>query len=180
MRSQSKADKIKEIFPKYGKDQLDFAIVEDIAQPDAFKDAVVSNPPFEAVIHTASPFHFNVKDIQKVGNRPRLKFKFNMMQDLLDPAVKGTTEILQAIKKSAPSVKRVVITSSFAAVRDVSKGDWPEHTYTEAEWNPMTVEQALSNPASGYTGKSTATLRFVAYRYSSQGMGATQMSNRKF
>ena len=68
MRDQSKADKIKGIFPSYGKDQLDFAIVKDIAQPDAFKDAVVSNPPLEAVIHTASPFQFNVKDIQKVGN----------------------------------------------------------------------------------------------------------------
>lgn len=36
----------------------------------AFDKAVVSDPPFEAVIHTASPFHFNVTDTKK---------------DLLDP-----------------------------------------------------------------------------------------------
>lgn len=54
---------------------------------------MVSDPPFEAVIHTASPFHFNVTDIKK---------------DLLDPAVIGTTGILHAIKKNAPTVKRVV------------------------------------------------------------------------
>lgn len=37
------------------------------------------------------------------------------------PAIIGTTGILRAIKKSAPTVKRVVITSSFAAVIDRSK-----------------------------------------------------------
>lgn len=71
VRSQAKADKIKEAHPKATKDQLDFAIVEDIAQPNAFNEAVKSNPPFEAVIHTASPFHFNAKDIQKVGEYTR-------------------------------------------------------------------------------------------------------------
>lgn len=37
------------------KDKLDFAIVKDIAQKGAFDEAVKSDPPFEAVIHTASP-----------------------------------------------------------------------------------------------------------------------------
>ena len=36
-------------------------------------------------------------------------------------AVIGTTGILKAIKKSAPTVKRVVITSSFAAILDQTK-----------------------------------------------------------
>lgn len=72
VRSQGKADQIKAVFSKYDESQLDFAIVEDIAQPSAFKDAVVSTPPFEAVIHTASPFTFNVKDIQKVRNTSRV------------------------------------------------------------------------------------------------------------
>jgi len=66
VRSQEKANKIKDAHAKYGQDKLDFAIVEDIAQEGAFDKAVVSNPPFEAVIHTASPFHFNVTDVQKV------------------------------------------------------------------------------------------------------------------
>jgi len=66
VRSQEKADKIKKAHSSYGSDKLDFAIVEDIAQENAFDEAVVSDPPFEAVIHTASPFHFNVTDVQKV------------------------------------------------------------------------------------------------------------------
>lgn len=93
VRSQAKADKIKEAHPKASKDELDFVIIEDIAKPGAFDEAIKSDPPFEAVIHTASPFHFNATDIQK---------------ELLDPAVIGTTSILQSIKKSAPTVKRVV------------------------------------------------------------------------
>lgn len=140
VRSQEKANKIKEAHSGVGKDKLDFAIVEDIAQPNAFDEAVKSDPPFEAVLHTASPFHFKVTDVQK---------------ELLDPAVIGTTGILKSIKKSAPSVKRVVITSSFAAIVNPSKGDWPEHTYSEKDWNPVTHEQALENPGTGYRGSKT-------------------------
>ncbi|KAJ9138809.1 Methylglyoxal reductase (NADPH-dependent) gre2 [Pleurostoma richardsiae] len=136
VRSQSKAAKIKEAHPSYGKDKLDFAIVPDIAVEGAFDEAVKSDPPFEAVIHTASPFHYNVKDVQK---------------ELLDPAIIGTTGILKSIKKSAPTVKKVVITSSFAAIGNRAKGNWPEHTYSEADWNPMTHEQALENAGYGYT-----------------------------
>ena len=40
---------------------------------------------------------------------------------MLDPAVIGTTGILKAIKARAPTVKRVVVTSSFAAILDSAK-----------------------------------------------------------
>jgi nucleoside-diphosphate-sugar epimerase len=78
--------------------------VPDIAAPRAFDHAFESaDPPFDTAIHTVSPFAF--------GN-----VSSNM--ELLDPAIKGTTEILKATKAQAPEVKRVIITSSFAAVRD--------------------------------------------------------------
>lgn len=140
VRSQEKAKKIAENHPNVGKDKLDFAIVEDIAKENAFDEAVKSDPPFEAVIHTASPFHFNTEDAQK---------------DLLDPAIIGTTGILKSIKKSAPSVKRVVITSSFASIVNGNKGTWPEKTYTEADWNPITKEEAVQNAANGYRASKT-------------------------
>ena len=31
----------------------------------AFDQAVISEPSFEAVIHTASPYHFNATDVKK-------------------------------------------------------------------------------------------------------------------
>lgn len=150
VRSQAKADAIKQSYPDIGADKLSFAIVPDVAQSDAFTDAVKFDPPFEAVIHTASPFHFNVTDIKA---------------DLLDPAINGTTGILRAIKQNAPSVKRVVITSSFGSMMDVSKGLWPGHTYDESDWNPITMEQALQNPGAGYSGKLTSIVSHALYMW---------------
>lgn len=72
--------------------RLTFAIVQDVSEPDAFDEVVKWDPPFEAVIHTASPFHFNIEG----------------PKDFLDPAVKGTAGLLNAIEKGAPKVKRVV------------------------------------------------------------------------
>lgn len=102
VRSQGKAEKIKEAYPDTPKDKLDFAFVEDIAKEGAFDEAVKSDPPFEVVIHTASPFHFNVTDVKK---------------DMLDPAIIGTTGILKVIKKSAPTVKRVVRTHNLVSAK---------------------------------------------------------------
>ncbi|KAF2500757.1 dihydroflavonol-4-reductase [Lophium mytilinum] len=140
VRSQDKIDRIKKIYPDVGKDKLDFVIVPDIAVEGAFNEAVVSTPPFEAVLHTASPFHFNVTDIQK---------------QLIDPAVIGTTGILRAIKKNAPTIKHVVITSSFAAIVNPEKMAWPGHTYSEADWNPMTLEDIKGSVPLGYRASKT-------------------------
>lgn len=71
---------------------MKFAVVADVSQPDAFDDVVKLDPPLDAVIHTASPFHFNMED----------------PKDFLDPAIKGTVSLLNAIKKGAPTVRRVV------------------------------------------------------------------------
>jgi nucleoside-diphosphate-sugar epimerase len=88
----------------------------------------------------ALQFHFNVTDTKK---------------DLLDPAILGTTGVLKAIKKNAPTVKHVVITSSFASILDASKGNYPGHTYSEKDWNPITLEEADLNPAYGYRASKT-------------------------
>ncbi|KAI4176357.1 MAG: hypothetical protein LQ343_001096 [Gyalolechia ehrenbergii] len=140
VRSEAKARMLKDTFPNYGKDKLDFVYVADIAQEGAFDEAVKSDPPFEWLFHTASPFHYNVTDSKK---------------DFLDPAILGTTGILKAIKKSAPSVRRVVITSSFAAIFSRKRGTTPDHTYSEKDWNPITLEEAIQDPLSGYRASKT-------------------------
>lgn len=60
----------------------------------------------------------------------------------MDPAIKGTTGILKAIKNFAPSVKRVVITSSFAAIVN---GNQHPKLYNEKVWNPITWEEGLDH-----------------------------------
>jgi nucleoside-diphosphate-sugar epimerase len=126
VRSESKAESTAAVFPSF-KSQLSFVVVPDIAAPGAFDEPVKG---VDGVIHTASPFVLQVKDNKR---------------DLLDPAINGTLNILQAIQKHAPTVKRLVVTSSFASILDLSKGNRPGYTYTEEDWNPATYEEALKS-----------------------------------
>nr|KAK5442247.1 Glycine-rich RNA-binding protein 2, mitochondrial [Exophiala xenobiotica] len=137
VRSDDKGQKILSNHPGTPSSKLSYVIVKDIAQETAFDEAVKSDPPFDAVLHTASPFHFSVTDPKK---------------DLLDPAIIGTTGILKAVKKSAPSVKRVVITSSFASI--INANSHPK-TYSEEHWNPITEEEAVQNPGNAYRASKT-------------------------
>lgn len=99
----------------------------------------------------------------------------DVQKDLIDPAVIGTTGILKAIAKSAPGVKRVVVTSSFAAILSETKLQDPATTFTEASWNPITLEDVTgtTTPTTGYRASKTLAERaawdFVA---DPQGSGA--------
>lgn len=130
VRSQAKADKVRKAFPEYN-EKLSCAIVPDIAAPNAFDNVVYD---VIGVIHTASPFDLHVE---------------NNERDLLRPAIDGTRNILQSIQKSFPLVNRVVLTSSFTAVRDPTKGTRRGYTYSEADWNPATYEEAAKKETSG-------------------------------
>lgn len=114
---------------------LSYKIVQDIAEPEAFDDAITNSPPLDAVVHTASPFHYKAEDNKR---------------DMLDPAINGTLGILKAVQKNAPSVKRIVITSSFAAMANAKNRPT---MYDEASWNPITMEEALAtqNKQTAYT-----------------------------
>ncbi|MCB9523415.1 MAG: NAD-dependent epimerase/dehydratase family protein [Myxococcales bacterium] len=90
----------------------------DLLAEGAFAEAMAG---CEVVFHTASPFTTQVTDPQK---------------DLVDPAVQGTRNVL-AQANATPSVKRVVVTSSCAAIygdnADVAQA--PDGVLTEAVWN---------------------------------------------
>lgn len=75
----------------------------------------------ELVYHTASPFTLNVDDPQK---------------QLIEPAEKGTENVLQQANKTE-SVKRVVVTSSCAAIYTdaIDCQNAPNGTLTEDIWN---------------------------------------------
>ncbi|KAL5995263.1 hypothetical protein ACLOJK_025321 [Asimina triloba] len=77
-------------------------------------DAIVDG--CEGVFHTASPFYHNVTDPQA---------------ELIDPALKGTLNVLGSCAK-ASSVKRVVVTSSMAAVSYNRKPRTPDVVVDEA------------------------------------------------
>lgn len=141
VRSLEKAQQMRFDRPHICASQLEYAIVHDIAQLGAFDEAVQQNPPLDAVIHTASPFHYRIDDVKR---------------DMLDPAVNGTVGVLQSVKKYAPSVKRVVITSSFASMYN-NPNKPTGSTYSEKDWNPVTWETALEpENAAGQSGYRTS------------------------
>ncbi|KAL2864035.1 SDR family oxidoreductase [Aspergillus lucknowensis] len=133
VRSSAKGDKILASHNLHGS-KLSYVVVNDIADEGAFDLAVRSTPSFDYVIHTASPFPVEFTDPVK---------------DVLTPAIKGTIGILRAVKSHAPSVKRVVVTSSFAAI--VNPAFSPK-IYDETSWNPVTWEQAVADRSLAYRG----------------------------
>lgn len=145
VRSKTKGDQILASYKDVPEERLSYVVVSDIAAQGAFDEAVQSNPPFDCVIHTASPFHDNFEDPVK---------------DLLNPAIKGTTGILKAVKEYAPQVKRVVLTSSFAAIVNTAS---PPQVYSEASWNPITWNEAASDRSLAYRGSKVCRDLFVTY-----------------
>ena len=75
----------------------------------------------EVVMHIASPFSLRTKDHQK---------------ELIDPALKGTVNVLGSVNRT-PSVKKVVLTSSVAAIigDSIDMSEKGESHFDESHWN---------------------------------------------
>ncbi len=103
----------------------------DLLKPNSYNEAMEG---CELVYHTASPFTTDVKDPQK---------------ELIEPAVMGTENVLNSANQT-PSVKRVVLTSSCAAIYTdaIDTINAPTGKITEDVWN------------------STASLDYQPYSYS--------------
>lgn len=138
-RNQSSCDRMVKIHAA-NKDKIETINVGNITDPHTFDKAVIG---VDGVIHMASPFTYAVEDTEK---------------DLIIPAVDGTLRILESIRDHAPQVSRLVLTSSFAAIVDLSKGLWPGHVYDHNQWNPQTyknVKEAKQAPAYAYVVSSS-------------------------
>lgn len=114
--SKTKVGHLKDIAAK-SKGELKF-FKADLLTKGAYTEAMKG---CELVFHTASPFTSHIKDPQK---------------DLIDPAEKGTANVLESANLT-PTVKRVVVTSSCAAIYtdaiDCQKA--PNGSITEDIWN---------------------------------------------
>ncbi|KAI1137598.1 NAD(P)-binding protein [Hypoxylon sp. FL0543] len=130
-RSDEKGRRILESASPAQRERLSYVIVDDVAKDKAFDSVFEKDPAFDYVVHTASPYQLNVQD---------------PVRDLLDPAIKGTTGILKSIKAYAPAVKRVVLTSSSAAIVNPLNH---AKVYDETHWAPWTIEHAR-NPKWAY------------------------------
>lgn len=118
VRDPQKAEALAKL--KGARERLEL-VAADLLTPGAFDAACVG---CTHVMHTASPYTIDVKDAQK---------------DLVEPAEQGTLNVLASAKKAG--VKRVVLTSSMAAVTDEPDA---KKTLTEKDWN--TKSSLTRNP----------------------------------
>jgi len=121
VRTQRKVDLLVARFSAF-KENLEFVFI-DLSKPDPF--SAVLGGGITGVFHIAAPLPG--------------AFKTSTKEDYLDPAIEGNLSLLRAVAKT-PSIKRVVITSSLAAIIGASED--PKHVYTEKDWNPITYEAA--------------------------------------
>jgi len=117
VRSAAKGEHPKKQFANYD-DRLEIVVVEDITKEGAFDEVVKG---VDAIVHTASPLHFNAR----------------YPEELIEPAVKGTVGILQSTLKHSTSVKRVIVTSSVAAI---VRNEPTPTTFTEEDWDLQCLE----------------------------------------
>ncbi|KAI0044603.1 NAD(P)-binding protein [Auriscalpium vulgare] len=110
-------------FPFYA-GKVTYVNVPDISKDGAYDEAVSG---VDAIIHIASPVILSWTDPQEV----------------IGPAVKGTTSILNSAYKYGTKVKRVILTSSAAAVHhnDFRPSLKPGTFFDETFWN-TTAENA--------------------------------------
>ncbi|KAI0894298.1 ketoreductase [Annulohypoxylon nitens] len=131
VRSDEKGRGIIDSTPLPQRNNISYVIIGDIAAEGAFDSVFKTESAFDYVVHTASPYTLVIRDPVK---------------DLLDPAIKGTTGILKSVKAHAPSVKRIVITSSSAAILNPLQH---AKVYNETIWAPWTLED-IHNPKTAY------------------------------
>ncbi|KAI8648628.1 NAD-dependent epimerase dehydratase [Fusarium keratoplasticum] len=146
VRSKKADEKVRSTFPNEYGGKVKTFFVKDLTNPEDFAGAFED---ITGVIHAASPAPSNVEDA---------------VRDMLDPAIKGATSILEAAKRYAsPSFKRVVHTSSFSANLDIAKGPRAGYVYKDSDWNPITLEEAakLKDPISLYIASKALSERAV-------------------
>ncbi|KAK3370697.1 hypothetical protein B0H63DRAFT_487445 [Podospora didyma] len=106
--------------------RLDFVQISDFSSPDIDLSGAFAGIDINGVVHVASPFTYDTLDNEK---------------ELILPAINGVRAMLAAAAASK-TVKRVVLTSSFAAVLDANRKAPLYFTYTGVDWNPLTYEEA--------------------------------------
>lgn len=117
-----------------------YEIVEDIGRMGAFDEFVKNHQDASAFLHMASPGFHPVKDIER---------------QLLMPAIHGTNNALLSIRDHGPNIKRVVITSSYAAMASEKMENEAGRIIDETSWNPTSWDNALRSPSLGYAGAKT-------------------------
>lgn len=133
VRSEQKGEHLKQLFG----DKFMYEIVKDIVTDGAFDEVLKKHDDAKYFIHSASPFHYDTTDPEN---------------DLIIPAIRGTENALQSIKKYGDQIEKVVVTSSDAAVYNALDEQDASKSFDETSWNDISYEDACKDAVEAYYG----------------------------
>ncbi|KAJ7500879.1 D-lactaldehyde dehydrogenase [Mycena galericulata] len=128
VRSADKGNHLLELFGTKYPGKFETVVIPDITVDDAFDEAVKG---VVAIEHTASPLYLTADD----------------PAELSEPAIKGTIGVLESARKYGDSVKRIVVTSSCAAIARRS-----DRVLTELDWNDDAVDEVQAKGSKASPG----------------------------
>ena len=114
----------------FSNQRIDIVEVADLLAPGCLDEAVEGK---DYIVHVASPYVLTAKNNKKEIIEPAI----NMTRNVLEAALKAENAAKAAGR--TPQLKRIVVTSSFAAVLNPLKGiEKRNYTYTDKDWQPIT------------------------------------------
>ena len=124
LRSKSREEEVRSSLKKANLSDANLSLYEcDLMSDDGWEKAIDG---CDYVLHIASPFINGLPDHE---------------DDLIKPALTGTQRILE-LSATNPQIKKIIITSSFAAVGDTFNGqtvfnesDWSDPNNNKADYN---------------------------------------------
>ncbi|KAJ6600420.1 hypothetical protein DFH09DRAFT_1243247 [Mycena vulgaris] len=119
IRSTEKGAHLRHMFAAYG-DKFELVVVPDITVEGAFDLAVQD---VDAIQHIAAPYYLHAGD----------------PEELIVPAVQGTLVLLKSAQQHGNQLKRIVMTSSSAAVLQIQA---EPKIFSELDWNEQAPKEA--------------------------------------
>jgi nucleoside-diphosphate-sugar epimerase len=118
VRSEKKAETVRSnpTLKDIGEDQLSFVVIPDFLVEGAFDDAVKD---VDYILHLASPIP-----------RPELTGNEDLDAEFINPAIQATIGVFKSAQKAGGNVKRIVVTSSAAAIVPVSAFGGSDEVWT--------------------------------------------------
>ncbi|ODV86133.1 hypothetical protein CANARDRAFT_175077 [[Candida] arabinofermentans NRRL YB-2248] len=134
VRSTEKGDALAKLVKN---SKFSYEVVKSLDHKGVYDQPLKNHPEVTVLLHTASPVDFSAKD---------------PLNETIIPAIEGVKELFDSVKANAPQIKRVVLTTSIAAIAiAVLKGiNAVGGPYTESDWSPITIEEGSEDGYKAY------------------------------
>ncbi|KAI5953651.1 hypothetical protein KGF54_003023 [Candida jiufengensis] len=127
---------------------FEYVIINSLLCEDSFSNALRAHPETDVFIHTASPVTFFAEDLEN---------------EIIIPAIQGTANMLNSIKKHGHNVKHLVYTSSMATIVDTTGNGRNSigKILTEDSWNKVEYNDGLKNGYMAYCVSKTLSEKLI-------------------